>query len=207
MSDLAEAASQPLAKSPPDDAQSSEARAARIAKFEREKVVVDCLNRGVSVAEIAAHLGIGEKRTRAVIREILAHRMPAPPEEFVAIQVGRLHEALQVAYSALGGQNLQAVDRVVRIVRELDRYHGLGPERRVPEPARLAPPAQNLASGAALTYSANITPQAIEYKPAIAMPMTAVAENAAFATRPENLAQSLEMVDSAPGSDWPPLDP
>jgi hypothetical protein len=207
MSNLAEAASLPLAKSPPDDPQSPDARAARLAKFEREKVVVECLNRGVSVAEIAAHLGIGDKRTRAVIREILARRMPAPPEEYVAVQVGRLHEALRVAYSALGGQNLNAVDRVVKIVRELDRYHGLSPERRVPEAPRLAAPAQSPAYSGALTYSANIAPQAIEYKPAIAIPLTAVAEDAAFATRPENLAQSLEMVESTPGLGLPPLDP
>ncbi len=29
-----------------------------------------------------------------------------------------------VSYSAMNGGNLKAVDRVVRIVRELDRYHG-----------------------------------------------------------------------------------
>ena len=69
---------------------------------------------------------------RAIIREILARRMPAPPEEFVAIQVSRLNEALLVAYSAMGEMNLKAVDRVVRIVRELDRYHGfVAAERRL----------------------------------------------------------------------------
>ena len=57
----------------------------------------------------------------------LARRMPAPPEEFVAIQVGRLNEAMLVAFSAMEGtSNLKAVDRVVKIVRELDRYHGHG---------------------------------------------------------------------------------
>ena len=61
---------------------------------------------------------------RAVIREIFARRMPHPPEEFVAIQVSRLNEALLVAYSAMSRTNLKAVDQVVKIVRELDRYHG-----------------------------------------------------------------------------------
>ena len=54
-------------------------RAARLAKFRREQLIVGYLNRGVSVAEIAARIGVGEKRTRAVIREILARRMPHPP--------------------------------------------------------------------------------------------------------------------------------
>ena len=50
--------------------------------------------------------------------------MPHPPEEFVAIQVSRLNEALLVAYSAMSPTNLKAVDQVVKIVRELDRYGG-----------------------------------------------------------------------------------
>jgi transposase len=48
---------------------SSEARAARLAKFERERLIVDTLNRGVSVAEIAARFDVGEKRMRAIIRD------------------------------------------------------------------------------------------------------------------------------------------
>src|SRR5271169_6704813 len=61
---------------------------------------------------------------RAFVREILARRMPAPPAEFLAMQVSRLSEALLVSYSAMSGANLRAVDHVVKIVRELDRYHG-----------------------------------------------------------------------------------
>ncbi len=38
---------------------STDPRAARLAKFEREQLIVDDLNRGVSVAEIAALVGVG----------------------------------------------------------------------------------------------------------------------------------------------------
>jgi len=108
-------------------------RAARLLKAGREGRIVQFLNGGVSVAEIAAREGVTEKRMRAVIRDILARRAPKPPAEFLAIQVSRLHEALLVAYSAMTGCNLQAVDRVVKIVRELDRYHGfVAAERRYP---------------------------------------------------------------------------
>ena len=99
-------------------------RAARRRTFERERLVIADLNRGVSVREIAARLGVTEKRTRAIVREALAAHKPAPPEEFVALQISRLNEALLVAYSAMSGQNLAAVGHVVRILRELDRYHG-----------------------------------------------------------------------------------
>ena len=142
-------AAPPIASSLP----STDSRAARLARFEREQLIVDYPNRGVSVARIAARVGVGEKRMRAVICDPrtgirgLARRTPHPPEEFVAIQVGRLNEALLVAYSAMTGANLKAVDRVVKIVRELDRYHGfVTAERRLPE----APAGGTMAFGAAL---------------------------------------------------------
>ncbi len=99
--------------------------------------------------------------------------MPAPPAEFLAIQVSRLNEALVVAYGAMSGGNLQAVDRVVKIVRELDRYHGLfaAAERRLsPGEPRLAAPAES--------------PLALAPPPP---------------ARPETAPQTLERVQSAPG--------
>ncbi len=121
----------------------TDARAARLEKFQREQLIVDYLNRGVSVAEIAARVGVGEKRLRAIMREILARRMPRPPMEFVAIQVSRLNEALLVAFSAMSPTNLKAVDQVVKIVRELDRYGGaFAAEWARPEAPRLDAPAE-----------------------------------------------------------------
>ena len=76
-------------------------RAARLAKFKREQLVVDYLDRGVPAVEIAARIGVGEKRMRAVVR---------------------LNEAPLVAFSAMTGANLEAVAQVVKIVREFDRY-------------------------------------------------------------------------------------
>jgi hypothetical protein len=105
-------------------------RAARDLKARRERLIVDCLNRGLSMAEIATRIGVTEKRMRAIVPEILARRMPTAPEEFAAIQVGRLNEALLVAYAAMSPQNLRAVALMVRIVRELDRYHGFTPVQK-----------------------------------------------------------------------------
>ncbi len=138
--------------------------AARRRKYEREKLIVEYLNRGISVPEIAANCGLTEKHMRACIRETLARRMPAPPAEFLAIQVSRLNEALLVAYSAMSMTNLRAVDRVVKIVRELDRYHGfVAAERRVPDFSRLSQPAEGLpALGPPPTDGRQTAPQALE---------------------------------------------
>jgi hypothetical protein len=112
-------------------------RAARLEKLDRERLIVDYLNRGVSVPEIASRVGVTEKRMRALVKEILARRMPSAPAEYVALQVSRLNEALLVAYSAMAPDNLKAVALVVRIVRELDRYHGFAADgRRAPSNPR-----------------------------------------------------------------------
>jgi hypothetical protein len=115
-------------------------REARAAKAARERRIVNLLNAGVSVAEIAQSEGVTHRRMRGIVEEILARRAPQPPAEFLAVQVSRLSEALLVSYSAMGGGNLEAVDRVVKIVRELDRYHGFAGTGQPPrtEQRRLA---------------------------------------------------------------------
>ena len=76
-------------------------RAARLKRFKRERVVIDYLNRGVSVREIAVQMGVTEKRARAIVKEALAAHTPGPPEEFAAMHHPR------------HGADLKAVDRVV----------------------------------------------------------------------------------------------
>ena len=97
--------------------------AARVAAYRRGQVVVDYANRGAPVPEIAARLGISEAEARKKLREALARALPESPEVFAALQMSRLNEALLVAYSAMGEMGLKAVDRVLRIVRALDRIH------------------------------------------------------------------------------------
>jgi hypothetical protein len=185
LSDPLEAATPTAACVPP-----TEARAARLAKFKREQLIVDFLNRGVSVAEIAARIGVGEKRMRAVIREILSRRMPAPPEEFAAIQFSRLNEALLVAFSAMSPTNLKAVDQVVKIVRELDRYGGaFAAEWARSETSRLdAPDDEDAAFASAGLYGAEPALQDVE----------SASPDLAGDARPEISMQRLEKVESAP---------
>ena len=175
--DPLEAAAPTAALSPP-----AEARAAWLKKFKREQRIVEYLNRGVSVAEIAAQVGVGEKRLRAIMREILARRMPHPPMEFVAIQMSRLNEALLVAYSAMSLSNLKAVDQVVKIVRELDRYGGaFAAEWARPAASRLDAPAEaDVAFAKAWLGGGEL-------------------KSESSGDRPEFPLQGLEKIESAPG--------
>ena len=179
--------------------QPTDARAARLEKFRREQRIVEYLNRGVSVAEIAAQVGVGEKRLRAIIRDPrtgirgLARRMPHPPEPpdpspgVVAIQMSRLNEALLVAYSAMSPSNLKAVDQVVKIVPELDRYGGaFAAEWARPAASRLdAPAEEDVAFAKAWLSDGELEQESSD-------------------DRPENLAQSLEKVESTPGNPLAP---
>lgn len=110
---------------------------------------------------------------------------PPAPEEFVAAQIGRLTEALGVAYGAMSEKNLRAVELVVRIVRQLDRYHGLVANER--RPVRVAAPAT--IEDAGLSRGSN--------GPTIAEQVT---ERARFA--PEKSA-NLEVSAEAPAADVP----
>ena len=145
----------------PRDRSVAARRAARLRKAGREAGIVDLLNGGASIPELAAREGLTEHSMRSLVRKILSKRMPAPPAEFVAIQVSRLHEALLVSYSAMSGANLKAVDRVVRIVRELDRYHGFAPSTRTSEPRKLAA-GRPLALAAPESSGREMAPQPVE---------------------------------------------
>ncbi len=186
---------------PPRDRSIEARRAARLKKFKRERRILDLLNRGVSVAEIAAREGVRQKSMRAIVRDILARRMPEPPAEFVALQVSRLNEALLVAYGAMSGTNLRAVDRVVKIVRELDRYHGfVAVERRsLPDTPRLKARAQDPALEAPPIDRLKMAPQQperIEFAPGVAM--APISPRPQDVTRDGALARPLEAPAQGP---------
>ena len=152
MSESADAPSPPAVRR---DRSSAARRAARAKKSEREQRIVGLLNRGVSVAEIAAREGVTLFHMRNVVRGILARRQPQPPADYLALQVSRLNEAMLISYSSMynteTGANFNAIDRVVKIVREMDRYHGFTAAAQpqaetAPAPLPAAPPPLALAA-------------------------------------------------------------
>ena len=194
-------------------------RAARQAKASRESRIVESLNRGVSLADIAERERVGEKRMRVIVDEILARRMPKPPAEFVATQVSRLEAALGVAYDAMAVDNLRAVALVVKIVRELDRYHGSAAAERwgLPEASRRETPEEPDENDKAIMAHiverirrhtldelarANATAAKTPDPRDMALDAAGRAPDPVEAppTSPQMAPQSLEKIDSAPGN-------
>ena len=95
MSKAAEIPARPRDRSP------EARRAARARKAGRETRIIGLFNRGVSIAEIVEREGVSLNRMRKVGRAILTKRMPQPPAEYLALQVGRLDEALLISYSSM----------------------------------------------------------------------------------------------------------
>jgi len=102
-------------------------RATRDQMAERDARIVRSLAKGMTTVDIAKREGLSARRVRELTAEIFSRRRDAPPQSFLELQITRLNEAMIVSYAAMGGGNLKAVDRVLRIVREFDRYYGFRP--------------------------------------------------------------------------------
>jgi hypothetical protein len=123
----------PPAALPPPSPRAS----ARRASAERKLRILERLTAGVSVAHIANVEKLTGRRVRQIIAEMLAKREVDPPAGFVQLQIARLSNAMQVAHTMMMEGDLQAMDRVIRLTGELDRYHGFGRAEiaAAPEPA------------------------------------------------------------------------
>src|SRR5450755_658334 len=120
----------------------------RRATAERRLRILERLTTGLTVAHIAREEGLSVQRIRRILADMLESREIDPPAGFVQLQIARLSEAMIVARTMMMEGDLQAMDRLIKLTRELDRYHGFGkPLVSLPEPSpprRLAGPRRQL---------------------------------------------------------------
>ncbi len=136
-------------------------RARRAQKTALCEISFDALAAGFTPAQIAEVRKVSVRTIRREIdRAIVARRLDAP-NRYVHLQVARLTKALRLANALIDRGEVRAIPHLVRLVAELDRYHGLDrrsrpaprlPPREPPEPApapplaltRAAPPLDEL---------------------------------------------------------------
>ncbi len=88
---------------------------------------------GAGVDEISAAEKVTRRRTESILRQELRRRWVAPAEEFARLQIARLEQMILKLLDRIQSGELEAIDRALKIVDRLDRYHGFSRARRAPE--------------------------------------------------------------------------
>ncbi len=129
MTDEAETAAIPASTpaSTPDRARPRPpATTRRRKRIERREAYFDLLASGYSYRQIAEAMKVTPLSVRRAVDRAIAERRLDAPDRYVHLQVARLSKALLAADMRIEKGDLKAVAPFVRVVAELDRYHGLG---------------------------------------------------------------------------------
>jgi hypothetical protein len=102
-------------------------------KSTRAQRILASLIAGAGMDEIGEAERLTRKRTETVLRQELRSRWVAPAEDFARLQIARLEQMLLKLLERLQNGDLKAIDRALRIVDRLDRYHGFTKAKRIPE--------------------------------------------------------------------------
>src|SRR5271165_5024533 len=106
--------------------------------IERREAFFDLLMSGYSVQQIAKAMNMSRFAVRRAIDQALAERRLDGQEDFARLQVARLNKALLCADRSLEVGDMRAIPHFIKVVAELDRYHGLARPAPRAEPARRA---------------------------------------------------------------------
>jgi hypothetical protein len=109
---------------------STRSKRSRVTRAQR---VLASLIAGAGVDEISVTERLTRKRTESILRQELRNRWVAPAEDFARLQIARLEQMFLKLLDRLQDGDLRAIDRALKIVDRLDRYHGFTKATRVPE--------------------------------------------------------------------------
>jgi len=99
-------------------------RARKAAPARRGPQILAALVAGESLDAIAQKEALSRKRIEKILRDELRRRWIAPAEDYARLQIARLEAmSARLAASAESG-DLPTVDRMLKILDRLDRYHG-----------------------------------------------------------------------------------
>ena len=121
---------------------SAAAKARRDQSAAYRQFMFDALAAGWSIEQIAEMRKVSLRTVRREVDRALDERRLDAPDRYARLQVARLTKALRLADASLDSGELRAIGPMVKLVRALDRYHGLsdGSRATLPAPAA-APPA------------------------------------------------------------------
>jgi len=129
-------------------------KARRAKLIERREDYFDLLMSGYSVQQIAKAMNMSRFAVRRAIDQALAERRLDGQDDFARLQVARLNKALLCADRSLEVGDMKAIPHFLKVVAELDRYHGLVRPAPRAEPARRAETPRIAAPPLKLTHTA-----------------------------------------------------
>jgi hypothetical protein len=97
----------------------------REALIKRREAYFDLLVSGYSVEQIASHTKKCPSAVRRAVGQALAKRRLDAPEDYARLQVARLTKALRCADVSLEEGDLKAIAPFLKVVRDLNLYHGV----------------------------------------------------------------------------------
>jgi hypothetical protein len=114
-----------VAVTPTKPSSRAKRRKARETKAARDLRFFNLLAMGIPLPAIAHQERLPARRMREIMDSILARRSIAPLAGHFPLQIQRLGDALGVAYGGMMDGDIRALDRVLKIVKEIDRYRGM----------------------------------------------------------------------------------
>ena len=90
----------------------------------RAKRMIAALVEGADLDAIAAQERLPAKEAETILREEIGRRWVAPVADFAKIQIARLENLCLHVMDRIDSGELAAIDRALRIIDRLDRYHG-----------------------------------------------------------------------------------
>jgi hypothetical protein len=115
-----------------------DARQRRVLAARGRQDLFDLVASGYSHERVAREMKLSVATVRREVDRVIAARRLDAPEKYVHLQVARLNKALELVVSSVEADDIKAVEPLMKLVAQLDRYHGLA------GPAPLAPPARPL---------------------------------------------------------------
>jgi len=126
-------------------------RARRTQKAATRQAFFEALAAGFTAEQIAETGKVSVKTVRREIDRAIAGRRLDAPERYAHLQVARLTKAPPLADALIDRGDVRGLAPLVKIVGELDRYHGLQRPRGAPRAPLIEAPEPPAAAPLALT--------------------------------------------------------
>jgi len=138
------------------------ARERRQARARQREDILDLVVSGYAAETIADKLRLSVKNVRRATERAVARRRLDAGAQYVHLQVMRLTKALRVVDLNLEKGDLKAVQPLLKVIAQLDKYHALSWAVPASPPVALCPPPLALAAPREIENGTENGAQAVE---------------------------------------------